>query len=218
LPERPSKRLQQFHIQGAIYGPPHQGPISRPHPHREPVLIDVPLEPLADPTRWTSHRCRLRSHTSVFGALLSVRASCARCSSFPQARREALVAILGSVLQVRLCQKDFGATRRSDDPQCYWQPPRIWLPTRIVLVCRKHFRFCRQVSDTSSPRAEDSHPNPCSPLRVRPLLKAQADKIWRGCDNGRPPTAQGRLWACSDGPLPREMRFSCRRRCSCARR
>src|SRR5262245_33591825 len=58
LPERPSKRLQQFHIQGAIYGPPHQGPISRPHPHREPVLIDAPLELLADPTRWTSHRCR----------------------------------------------------------------------------------------------------------------------------------------------------------------
>src|SRR5262249_30401689 len=101
LPERPSKRLQQFHIQGAIYGPPHQGPISRPHPHREPVLIEPPLELLADPTRWTSHRCRHRSHTSVFGELLSVRASYARCSSFPQARREALVAILGSVLQVR---------------------------------------------------------------------------------------------------------------------
>jgi hypothetical protein len=85
LPERPSKRLQQFHIQGAIYGPPHQGPISRPHPHREPVLIDAPLELLADPTRWTSHRCRHRSHTSIFGELLSVRASYARCSSFPQA-------------------------------------------------------------------------------------------------------------------------------------
>ena len=101
MPERPSKRLQQFHIQGAIYGPPHQGPISRPHPHREPVLIDAPLELLADPTRWTSHRCRHRSHTLVFGELLSVRASYARCSSFPQPRREALVAILGSVLQVR---------------------------------------------------------------------------------------------------------------------
>src|SRR5262249_39831571 len=105
LPERPSKRLQQFHIQGAIYGPPHQGPISRPHPHREPVLIDAPLELLADPTRWTSHRCRHRSHTSVFGELLSVRASYARCSSFPQARREALVAILGVAGPG---QKDFG--------------------------------------------------------------------------------------------------------------
>jgi hypothetical protein len=60
LPERPSKRLQQFHIEGAIYGPLHQGPISRPHPYREPVLIGVPLELLADPTRWTSHRCRHR--------------------------------------------------------------------------------------------------------------------------------------------------------------
>ena len=60
MPERPSKRLQQFHIEGAIYGPLHQGPISRPHPYREPVLIGVPLELLADPTRWTSHRCRHR--------------------------------------------------------------------------------------------------------------------------------------------------------------
>jgi hypothetical protein len=45
---------------------------------------------------------------SLQTSLLSVRASYARCSSFPQARREALVAIWGSVLQVRLCQKDFG--------------------------------------------------------------------------------------------------------------
>jgi hypothetical protein len=36
--------------QGAIYGPLHRGPISRPYPHREPVLIGVPLELLADPT------------------------------------------------------------------------------------------------------------------------------------------------------------------------
>jgi hypothetical protein len=78
----------------------------------------------------------------------------------------------------------FPATRLSDDPQCYWQPPRIWLPTRKVLVCRKHFRFFQQVADTSSPRAEGSHPNPCLPLRVRPLLMAQADKIWRGRDYG----------------------------------
>jgi hypothetical protein len=140
LPERPSKRLQQFHIQGAIYGPPHQGPISRPHPHREPVLIDAPLELLADPTRWTSHRCRHRSHTSVFGELLSVRASYARCSSFPQVRREALVAILGSVLQVR-ARRISGATRLSDDPQCYWRPPRIWPPSRKVLVCQNIFGF-----------------------------------------------------------------------------
>jgi hypothetical protein len=48
LPERPSS-LQQFHIKGAICEPLHRGPISRPHPHREPVLISVPLELLAEP-------------------------------------------------------------------------------------------------------------------------------------------------------------------------
>ena len=48
FPERPSS-LQQFHIKGAICEPLHRGPISRPHPHREPVLISVPLELLADP-------------------------------------------------------------------------------------------------------------------------------------------------------------------------
>jgi hypothetical protein len=48
LPERPSS-LQQFHIKGAICEPLHRGPISRPYPHREPVLIGVPLELLAEP-------------------------------------------------------------------------------------------------------------------------------------------------------------------------
>jgi hypothetical protein len=48
FPERPSS-LQQFLIKGAICEPLHRGPISRPHPHREPVLISVPLELLAEP-------------------------------------------------------------------------------------------------------------------------------------------------------------------------
>src|SRR6516162_11271257 len=68
------------------------------------------------------------------------------------------------------------ATRLSDDPQCYWQPPRRRLPSRAVLVRRRHFRIFRQVADTSPPRAEDNRPNPCLPWRVRPLLKPQDDK------------------------------------------
>jgi len=78
------------------------------------------------------------------------------------------------------------ATRLSDDPQCRWRPPRIRLPSRKVLVCRRYFRFFRQVADKSPPRAEGSHPNPCLPLRVRPFLMAQADKIRPRCDNHRP--------------------------------
>ena len=35
------------------------------------------------------------------------------------------------------------ATRLSDDPQCYWQLPRRRLPSRAVLVCRRHFRQLR---------------------------------------------------------------------------
>jgi hypothetical protein len=137
------------------------------------------------------------------------------------------------------------ATRLSNDPQCYWRPPRIRPPSRKVLVCRRYLLFLRQVADTSSPRAEGSHPNPCLPLRVRPLLKPQADKIRCRCDDHRSPTAQGTHlnrkpdlvslpdvprklppgWrfpygygACSDGPPPRKIRVSCRRRCSWARR
>ena len=59
------------------------------------------------------------------------------------------------------------ATRLSDDPQCYWQPPRRRLPSRGVPVCR-HFPFFRQVADISQPRAGDIHPNPCMPLCVSP--------------------------------------------------
>jgi hypothetical protein len=59
------------------------------------------------------------------------------------------------------------ATRLSDDPQCYWQPPRRRLPSPGVLVCRRHFRVFRQVADTSPPRAEGNHPNPCLPLRAK---------------------------------------------------
>src|SRR5262245_63461625 len=54
--------------------------------------------------------------------------------------------------------------------------PRRPLPSRGVLVCRRHFRFFRQVADTSPPRAEGNHPNPCLPLRGRPLLMTQGDK------------------------------------------
>ena len=59
------------------------------------------------------------------------------------------------------------ATRLSDDPQCYWQPPRRRLPSRGVPVCR-HFPFFWQVADISPPRAGDNHPNPCMPLCVSP--------------------------------------------------
>src|SRR5262245_27921974 len=45
-------------------------------------------------------------------------------------------------------------SRLSDDPQCYWQPPRRRLPSRGVLVCRRYFRIFRQVADTSLPRTE----------------------------------------------------------------
>ena len=69
------------------------------------------------------------------------------------------------------------ATRLSDDPQCYWQPPRRRPPSRGVLVCRRHFRAFRQVADTSMPLPEGNHPNPCLPLRGRPLLMAQATRI-----------------------------------------
>src|SRR5262249_27975588 len=57
LPERPSSACSSSTLR-AICGPLHRGPISRPYPHREPVLIGVPLELTAYPTRWTSHRCR----------------------------------------------------------------------------------------------------------------------------------------------------------------
>src|SRR6516165_4014188 len=78
------------------------------------------------------------------------------------------------VARTRALQK---ATRLSDDPQCYWQLPRRRLPSRAVLVCRRHFRICRQVADTSPPRDEGNHPNPCLPWRVRPLLMAQGIRI-----------------------------------------
>src|SRR5215467_9343396 len=77
------------------------------------------------------------------------------------------------VARTRALQK---ATRLSDDPQRYWQLPRRRLPSRAALVCRRHFRIFRQVADTSPPRAEGNHPNPCLPWRVRPLLMALDDK------------------------------------------
>src|SRR5215469_7822485 len=110
------------------------------------------------------------------------------------------------------------ATRRSDDPQCYWRPHRRRLPSRAVLVCRRHFRVFRQVADTSPPRAEDNHPNPCLPWRVRPLLKPQDDKdrFARGSASTITPIAQGPtsirypdLVSLPDAPrkLPRSWRF-----------
>ena len=84
------------------------------------------------------------------------------------------------------------ATRLSNDPRCYWQLPRRRLPSRAALVCRRHFRIFRQVADTSPPRAEGNHPNPCLSWRVRPLLMAQDDKdkirysetVFRSCPPG----------------------------------
>jgi hypothetical protein len=76
------------------------------------------------------------------------------------------------MLTARFRQKISETTRLSDDPQCYWQPRRRRPPSRGVLVCRRHLRFFRQVADTSPPRAEGNHPNPCLALRVRPLLMA----------------------------------------------
>src|SRR5262249_3440130 len=49
LPERPSSTCSSPTLR-AICGPLHRGPISRPYPHREPVLIGVPLELTAYPT------------------------------------------------------------------------------------------------------------------------------------------------------------------------
>src|SRR5262249_46264933 len=77
-------------------------------------------------------------------------------------------------------QKVSEATRRSNDPQCYWQPPRRRLPSPGVLVCRRHFRVFRRVADTSPPRAEGNHPNPCLPLRARPLPRATKIRFARG--------------------------------------
>src|SRR5215467_266640 len=93
------------------------------------------------------------------------------------------------VARTRALQK---ATRLSDDPQRYWQLPRRRLPSRAALVCRRHFRIFRQVADTSPPRAEGNHPNPCLSWRVRPLLMAQDDKdkirysetVFRSCPPG----------------------------------
>src|SRR5262249_17181772 len=89
-----------------------------------------------------------------------------------------------------LSKKTGGTPRLSDDPQCYWQPPRRRPPSRGVLVCRRHLRFFRQVADTSPPRAEGNHPNPYLALRVRPLLMAQGDSSPVG-QHQHPPTAQG---------------------------
>src|SRR5215813_8149384 len=69
-------------------------------------------------------------------------------------------------------------------------PPRRRLPSSGVLVCRRHFRVFRRVADTSPPRAEGNHPNPCLPLRARPLLVAEGDKI-RPWVSESLPTAHG---------------------------
>src|SRR5262249_2002261 len=89
-----------------------------------------------------------------------------------------------------LSKKTGGTPRLSDDPQCYWQPPRRRAPSRGVLGWRRHLRFFRKVADTSQPRAEGNHPNPYLALRVRPLLMAQGDSSPVG-QHQHPPTAQG---------------------------
>src|SRR5215831_13618149 len=47
---------------------------------------------------------------------------------------------------------------------------------RRHLARSAYLLFLRGVADTSPPRAEGNHPNPCLPLRGRPLLIAQGDK------------------------------------------
>src|SRR5262245_17671396 len=64
--------MQQFHINGAICDPVCRAPISRPYPHREPVLIGVPLK-LLTPSRRLARE-----------ALQYLRPSYTRCLSFPQ--------------------------------------------------------------------------------------------------------------------------------------
>jgi hypothetical protein len=49
-PKRPSNCPQQFHIKGRFADLCTGGLISRPYPHREPVLIGAPLKLPADPT------------------------------------------------------------------------------------------------------------------------------------------------------------------------
>src|SRR5262245_10257300 len=71
----------------------------------------------------------------------------------------------GTQPEWRFDQKISEATRLSDDPRCYWQPPRRRPPSRGVLVCRRHLWFFRQLADRSPPRPEDNHPNPCLALR-----------------------------------------------------
>src|SRR5215467_2734663 len=112
------------------------------------------------------------------------------------------------VARTRALQK---AIRLSNDPQCYWQLPRRRLPSRAALVCRRHFRIFRQVADTSPPRAEGNHPNPCLPWRVRPLLMAQGIRIRFAVDR-RAPSPPNRLGTYLNRPdvpgkLPRSWRF-----------
>jgi hypothetical protein len=111
-------------------------------------------------------------------------------AGFSKWRARSLCGDAGNADKWRFDQKISEATRLSDDPQCYWQPPRRRPPSRGVLVCRRHLRFFRQVADTSPPRTEGNHPNPCLALRVRPLLMAQGDSSPVG-QHQHPPTVQG---------------------------
>jgi hypothetical protein len=77
--------LQQFHINGAICEPLCRGPISRPYPHREPVLIGVPLELLAEPDLMDKPSLQdTPSRRLAREALQHLRPSYTRCLSFPQ--------------------------------------------------------------------------------------------------------------------------------------
>jgi hypothetical protein len=77
--------LQQFHIKGAICKPLRRGPISRPYSHREPVLIGVPLELLAEPDLMDKPSLQdTPSRRLAREALQRLRPSYTRCSSFPQ--------------------------------------------------------------------------------------------------------------------------------------
>jgi hypothetical protein len=106
-------------------------------------------------------------------------------AGFSKWRARSLCGDAGNADSGAFDQKISEATRLSDDPQCYWQPPRRRPPSRGVLVCRRHLRFFRQVADTSPPRAEGNHPNPYLALRVK-----------------TPPDGLGRQFARGSAPAP----------------
>jgi len=68
--------------------------------------------------------------------------------------------------------------------------------SRSLLFAEDIFGFFRQVADTSPPRAEGNHPNPCLPLRGRPLLMAQGDEDGFARRSASTTTSQQDTWSC----------------------